>query len=140
MVATRGILVALLLLSASCAGSSTPEAGTPKPVVDRNVISNEELQDPVLRGMDALRAIQYLRPMFFRAASGPLSFSNATAGLAQYSMDYGPLQPLSHLAELSSLSLQMVYQIRYLDLNDAQNRFGILANSGPVIVVVSNKQ
>ena len=139
MVATRGLLVALLLLSASCAGSSTPEAGTPKPVVDRNVISNEELQNPVLRGMDAMRAIQYLRPAFFRA-SGPQSFVNANAGMTQFSMDYGPLQPLSHLTALPSLSLQMVYEIRYLDLNDAQNRFGIAAQNGPVIVVVSNKQ
>jgi hypothetical protein len=139
MPATRGFLVALLLLSVSCAGSSTPETGTRKPVVDRNVISNEELQDPVLQGMDALRAIQYLRPAFFRA-SGPQSFVNMNAGLAQFSMDYGPLQPLSNLAALPSLSLQMVYEIRYLDTNDAQNRFGLNANSGPVIVVVSNKQ
>src|SRR6476646_2318294 len=55
MAATRGLLVALLVLCASCAGSSTPEESVPKPVVDRNVISNEELQNPVLRGMDALR-------------------------------------------------------------------------------------
>src|SRR4051812_44261718 len=139
MAATRGLLVAFLLLCASCAGSPAAETGTPKPVADRNVITNEELQDPVLRGMDALRAIQYLRPAFFRT-SGPQSFANATAGLAQFSMDYGPLQPLSQLSALPSLSLQMVYEIRYLDLNDAQNRFGIAANSGPVIVVVSNKQ
>jgi len=139
MVTTRGFFVALLLLSVSCAGSSTPERAAPKPVVDRNVISNEELQDPILRGMDALRVIQYLRPSFFRT-SGPQSFVNMSSGLVQFSMDYGPLQPLSHLAALPSLSLQMVYEIRYLDLNDAQNRFGIAANNGPVIVVVSNKQ
>ena len=139
MAATRGLLVALLVLCASCAGSSTPEESVPKPVVDRNVISNEELQNPVLRGMDALRVIQYLRPGFFKA-TGPQSFVNMSAGLLQFSMDYGPLQPISHLAALPSLSLQTVYEIRYLDLNDAQNRFGIAAQGGPVIVVVSNKQ
>lgn len=139
MAATRGFLVALLLLSVSCAGSSTPETGTPKPVVDRNVIRNEELQDPVLRGMDALRAIQYLRPAFFKG-SGPQSFANSNSGLTQFSMDYGPVQPLSHLSALPSLSLQMAYEIRFLDVNEAQNRFGLNANSGPVIVVVSNKQ
>ena len=139
MATTRGFLVALLLLSTSCAGSPMPESGTPKPVVDRYVINNDELQDPVLRGMDALRAIQYLRPTFFRN-SGPQSFVNMSAGLTQFSMDYGPVQPLSHLSELPSLSLQMVYEIRYLDVNEATNRFGINANGGPVIVVVSNKQ
>lgn len=139
MTTMRGFFVSLLLLSVSCAGSSTPESGTPKPVVDRNVISNEELQDPVLRGMDALRAIQYLRPAFFRG-SGPQSFVNTSAGMTQFSMDYGPVQPLKNLSALPSLSLQMVYEIRYLDTNDATNRFGLNANSGPVIVVVSNKQ
>lgn len=139
MVTTRGFLVALLLLSVSCAGSSTPESGAPRPVLDRYVISNEELQDPVLRGMDALRAIQYLRPAFFKT-TGPQSFSNMSAGLLQFSMDYGPVQPLSHLASLPSLSLQSAYEIRYLDPNDAANRFGINANGGPVVVLVSNKQ
>jgi hypothetical protein len=139
MATTRGLLVALLMLSVSCAGSSTPSTGTPAPIADRNVISSDELQDPVLRGMDALRVIQYLRPAFFRS-SGPQSFVNMSAGLVQFSMDYGPLQPVSHLAALPALSLQTVYEIRYLDLNDAQNRFGIAAQGGPVIVVVSNKQ
>ena len=138
MATTRAFLVALLLLSTSCARSSTSEPRPAKPVADRNVITNEELQDPVLRGMDALRVIQYLRPAFFRT-SGPQSFVNANSGLVQFSMDYGPLQPVSHLSALAPLSLQTVYEIRYLDLNDAQNRFGIAANSGPVIVVVSNK-
>jgi hypothetical protein len=139
MAFTRGFLAAFLILSTSCAGSSAPEGSVPKPVVDRNVIRNEELQDPVLRGMDALRAIQYLRPAFFKG-SGPQSFANTNSGLTQFSMDYGPVQPLSQLSALPSLSLQMAYEIRFLDVNEAQNRFGLNANSGPVIVVVSNKQ
>ncbi|CAN5180496.1 hypothetical protein BH09GEM1_BH09GEM1_48240 [soil metagenome] len=139
MAATRGIFIAFLLLTASCGRSASSTASAPKPLADRNVISNEELQDPVLRGMDALRAIRYLRPTFFRE-TGPQSFVNVTAGTVQFSMDYGPVQPLHNLAALAPLSLQMVYEIRYLDTNDAQNRFGINANGGPVIVVVSNKQ
>jgi hypothetical protein len=137
MSATRGLLIALLLV-ASCARSPS-SSSAPHPAGAKNVISNEELQDPVLRGMDAIRVIQYLRPAFFRG-SGPQSFTNAAAGTVQFSMDYGPVQPLSHLASLPALSLQMAYEIRYLDANDAANRFGIAANGGPVIVVVSNKQ
>ena len=136
MPATRGLFVALLL-AASCARSPSAERA-PYPAVDRNVIANEELQNPVLRGMDAIRMIRYLRPAFFRE-SGPQSFMNAGAGALQFSMDYGPVQPLGNLSSVPSLSLQMAYEIRYLDLNDAANRFGITANGGPVIVVVSNK-
>lgn len=139
MPATRGLLVALLILSAACAGSPAPEAGTPRPAQDKNVISREELQDPMLLGMDALRVIRYLRPAFFRE-TGPQSFMNAAAGTVQFSMDYGPLQPISQLSALPSLSLQTVYEIRYLDANGAATRFGLNANGGPVIVVVSNKQ
>ena len=137
MPATRGLFVALLL-AASCGQSPSTESA-PHPAADRNVITNEELQNPVLRGMDALRMIRYLRPTFFRE-SGPQSFMNTGAGALQFSMDYGPVQPLSQLAAVASLSLQLAYEIRYLDLNDAANRFGITANGGPVIVVVSNKQ
>ena len=138
MAATRGLFITLLLFAASCGQATSSASSAPKPVAARNVISNEELQDPVLRGMDALRLIRYLRPTFFRD-TGPQSFFNSTAGALQFSMDYGPLQPLSQLASLAPLSLQMAYEIRYLDTNDAQNRFGITANGGPAIVVVSNK-
>ena len=139
MAATRGIFIALLLFVAACGQSTSSSSNTPAPAQNKYVISNEELQDPVLRGMDALRAIRYLRPTFFRV-SGPQSFSNASAGSVQFSMDYGPVQPVDNLSLLPSLSLQMVYEVRYLERNDAANRFGITSNGGPVIVVVSNKQ
>lgn len=116
-----------------------PETGTPRPAQDKNVISREELQDPMLLGMDALHVIRYLRPAFFRE-TGPQSFINAAAGTLQFSMDYGPLQPVSNLSALPSLALQSVYEIRYLDASGAATRFGLNANGGPVIVVVSNKQ
>ena len=139
MSVTRRCLAAMLLIAVSCAKPAQSTDTAARPAQAKNVISNQELQDPVLLGMDALRAIRYLRPMFFRE-TGPLSFSNTTAGMVQFSMDFGPLQPLSHLATLPSLSLQSAYEIRYLDINDAQNRFGVNANGGPVIVVVNNKQ
>ena len=139
MVATRRYLAAMLVVAASCA-SAPPDPGVgPRVAANPNVISQEELQDPVLRGMDAERAIRYLRPTFFRT-SGPQSFTNATAGLVQFSLDFGPIQPLTHLASLPSLSLSSLFEIRYLDANDAQNRFGVNANGGPVIVFLSNKQ
>jgi hypothetical protein len=139
MAASRALLIGFLILAASCARSSESTDSAPRSATDRNVISRDELQDPVIVGMDALRAIRYLRPTFFRG-TGPQSFVNPAAGLVQFSMDYGPVQPLSNLSSLPALSLQTIYEVRYLDPNEAQNRFGINANGGPVIVVVSNKQ
>ena len=139
MSAPRGFFIAVLFFAASCGRMASSPSDSPRPVAEKNVISREELQDPVLRGMDALQTIRYLRPAFFRD-TGPQSFFSTTAGALQFSMDYGPVQPLSQLSILSPLSLQMAYQVRYLDINEAQNRFGISANGGPVIVVVNNKQ
>ena len=138
-IARRCLASVLLLAGVSCGRPAKATDSSPRPVQDKNVISNPELQDPVILGMDALRAIQHLRPMFFRE-TGPQSFSNPTAGGVNFSMDFGPLQPLRNLMLLPSLSLQTVYEIRYLDIHDAQNRFGVNANGGPVIVIVSNKQ
>lgn len=136
----RRCLAALLLFAAvSCTHSATPNDGAHRPAQNKNVISNQELQDPVILGMDAMRAIRYLRPTFFRETA-PLSFSDPTAGTLHFSMDYGPLQPLANLATIPSLSLQQAYEVRFLDTNDAQNRFGLNANGGPVIVIVNNKQ
>lgn len=140
MAATRALFTALLLFSVSCAHSpESATSGTPRPAQNKDVISHEELQDPVLLGMDALRAIRYLRPAFFRE-SGPQSFMNASAGTLHFSMDFGPLMPLSQLSAIPSVTLLTVYEVRYFDVNSAAGRFGLTADGGPVIVVVSNKQ
>ena len=137
MRATGRSLALLLVLAASCA--TQPKAagtGTQTARVQRNpdVISREELQDPTIAGGDALTAIRQLRPAFFRTR-GPQSFSNASAGAVQVSQDYGPLQPVGQLASIDTRSL---VQVRYLNANDAQTRFGINANGGPVIVLLTS--
>ena len=139
MKATHRSLAALLMFAASCTGLHQPVEAAPRPATKPYVISNEELQDPVLRSMDTERAIRFLRPTFFRT-TGPQSFSNDAAGSVQISMDFGPLQSIRQLASFPSLALATLYEIRYLDANEAANRFGINANGGPVIVLVSNKQ
>jgi hypothetical protein len=140
MFVTRRTLAAVLLLAGACASqpkaAGTGPAGTSASRVNRNpnVISKEELQDPTVAGSDAATAIRQLRPAFFRTR-GPQSFSNASAGLVQISQDYGPLQPLQQLSALDTRSL---VEVRYLDANDAQSRFGINANGGPVIVLLTS--
>jgi hypothetical protein len=134
MVASRRWLTALLFAATACARRPAPDA-MPRPNTDPRVIAAWELRDPVVQTMDALKAIRYLRPAFFRPTA-PQSFSNTDAGQVHYSMDYGPLRPIS---ELVTLTTAMLVEIRYLDANDAQNRFGLNANGGPVIVLLNNK-
>ena len=142
MVCTRLSVAALLLITMSCARPSTRSdeplapGGVPRMANNPNVITAEELHDPVIISMDALKAIRYLRPAFFRT-SGPQSFSNSGAGLVQISPDFGPLQPLSQLHTFTTITLS---EVRYLDANEAQVRFGINANGGPVIVLVSGRK
>ena len=62
----------------------------------------------------------------------------ATApGQVRVSQDYGPLQVLS---VLSAISARTVVEVRYLNAVEAQARFGINANGGPVIVVLTARQ
>jgi hypothetical protein len=100
------------------------------------VISRAELQDPTIAGTDAMTAIRQLRPAFFRTR-GPQSFSNATAGLTQISQDFGPLQPVDNLKGIDARTL---VEVRFLNAVEAQTRFGINANGGPVIVLLTTTQ
>jgi hypothetical protein len=139
MLARRSLAV-LLVLAASCAkpaaSSGDAKPATTRPTRNSNVISREELQDPTIAGGDALNAIRLLRPAFFRER-GPQSFSNATAGQVQISQDFGPLQPVTQLSAIETRSL---VEVRYLNAVEAQNRFGINANGGPVIVLLTTRQ
>ena len=140
--AARRTLAVLLVLAASCAKSpSSTATAAPRPSATRearnpDVISRAELQDPTIAGTDAMTAIRQLRPAFFRTR-GPQSFSNATAGLTQISQDFGPLQPVDNLKGIDTRSLT---EVRFLNAVEAQNRFGINANGGPVIVLLTTLQ
>ena len=138
MFVRRRFLVVLLVAGAACAQktastSTVAPQGSSRARNNPDVISQEELRDPTIAGVDAMTAIRQLRPAFFRTR-GPMSFQNTTAGQVQVSQDYGPLQSLNALAAVDTRSL---VEVRYLNANDAQNRFGINANGGPVIVVMT---
>ena len=138
----RRTLALLLVLAASCAKpASSTATSAPRPSASRearnpDVISRSELQDPTIAGTDALTAIRQLRPAFFRTR-GPTSLSNATAGLTQISQDFGPLQPIDNLKGIDTRSLT---EVRFLNPNEAQARFGINANGGAVIVLLTSLQ
>ena len=142
----RSTLAATLVLAAAACSSTpspTPGAEPSAERVTRNadIITAEELADPVVASQDALTAIRQLRPAYFRTR-GPMTLRsggdpNAAPGQVQISQDYGNLHPLS---ELSGIAVRTLVEVRYLNANDAQARFGINANGGPVIVLLTTKQ
>ena len=136
MIARRILAVLLLAVAPACASSATNAGSSSAPRRDPNVISQAELQDPVVAGGDAMTAIRQLRPAFFRTR-GPQSLHNTTAGLVQISQDYGPLHPVE---QLSTIEVRSLKEIRYLSAVEAQSRFGITANGGPVIVLLTSSQ
>jgi hypothetical protein len=138
----RRTLAVLLVLAASCSkpagstASSAPSPSSSREARNPDVISRAELQDPTVAATDAMTAIRQLRPAFFRTR-GPQSFSNAKAGLTQISQDFGPLQPVDNLKGIDTRSL---VEVRYLNAVEAQNRFGINANGGSVILLLTSTQ
>jgi hypothetical protein len=133
-------LALVLVIAVACAKPTKSTTGSDavseqRVAHDPNKISTAELQDPTIAGTDAATAIRQLRPAFFRTR-GPMSFNNASAGLVQISQDYGPLQALTQLSAIDARSL---VEVRYLNAVEAQQRFGINANGGPVIVLLTTK-
>jgi len=132
-------IAAFLAITISCGGSRYPDVpgGAPAPSrVERqaNVISSDELQDPSIYSRDAYTAIRHLRPNFF-TYHGPNSFQ-ANTGIVHFSVDYGPLQELQQLAKMTTMG---ILEVRYLNAEMAQARFGLNANGGPVIVLLYSK-
>jgi hypothetical protein len=136
---SRLSIFGLMAVMASCGGNRYPDTpgGAPAPSrVERqpNVIALEELQDPSIYSRDAYTAIRHLRPSFF-TYHGPNSFQSS-AGALHLSIDYGPLQDLQ---QLNKMTTSGVLEVRYLNAEQAQARFGLNANGGPVIVMVYSK-
>ena len=138
MLPTSPRMAALLAITLACATKTASQDGAPVAHHSRNssVISREELQDPAVASNDAMTTIRQLRPAYFMTR-GPLSFKNTTAGLLQISQDFGPLQKSSALSTIDTRSL---VEVRYLNATDAQARFGINANGGPVLVLLTSTQ
>ena len=138
MLPTPTRMAALLAITLACATKTASKDGVPvaRRVRNSTVISREELQDPAVAANDAMTTIRQLRPAFFMTR-GPLSIKNTTAGQLQISQDFGPLQKSSALSTIDTRSL---VEVRYLNATDAQARFGINANGGPVLVLLTSTQ
>ena len=138
MLPTPTRMAALLAITLACATktASKDDVLVARRVRNSTVISREELQDPAVVANDAMTTIRQLRPAFFMTR-GPLSIKNTTAGQLQISQDFGPLQKSSALSTIDTRSL---VEVRYFNATDAQARFGINANGGPVLVLLTSMQ
>lgn len=134
-------VVVALVFATACGPHQAPVGEAALPARNPNVISQAELNDPAIAAMDALTAIRQLRPSFFRDR-GPQTLRSGgdpslAPGQVRISQDYGPLQSVG---ALSSIGTRTLVEVRYLNANEATARFGINANGGPVIVVLSTLQ
>ena len=136
----RLLFAAAVVLTSACASTQQNDnelrVATPKAKKDPYVITKEELMDPQITSRDALTALRHLRPNFF-TYRGPITPNDPNAGKTQISQDYGPLRPLS---ELESMNTMTFVEVRFLNADAAMGRFGLNAQGGPVIVLVSNKE
>jgi hypothetical protein len=139
MFLNRRSAVFLLAISVSCASHQAPiddtaPAAKPAPM-KMNLISRDELQDPRYVGGDALSTISRLRPTFLRQRPQS-SYQDSGAGKVLVSVDYGPLQGTNILASVPTVSL---YEVHLLSPEDAMLHFGLNANGGPVVVLLTSK-
>ena len=120
----------LLMLLGGCA--SSPGAAAPSPGVSRSnsdVITRQELADPLLAGSTVLEAVRRLRPRFLNERGGALKGAPERVQLSVNGAD--PVR----LEELSRFELVDIEEIRYLSVADAGLRFGLRGNMGTVMLV-----
>lgn len=137
MLRLRHVTCAILTLAAACAtgGATASDDGMTPPAAARSrnseIITAAELEDPALGDIDALAAVQRLRPSFLRNR-GPVSGQNTAAGLTQISLDGAGLQSIGALRNVRA---NEVVEMRYFSTSHAERRFGTNAASGAVILV-----
>src|SRR4051812_31329549 len=124
------MLGVLAACASSTQGATQASSSRPAPK-DINVIAATELEDPAVQGTDALSAIRHLRPSYFLVRPGG-SIQNKSAGTVHVSIDGGSLQTVDNLGRYR---VNDIGEVRYLNANDATQRFGTAAGGGGVIQV-----
>jgi len=133
----RVAALSAVILSLGCSKKSpdtttTPaQAGTPTASARRNanVISGEELSKS--GAQDVYRAIQMLRPGWFRSrARTSLGQGSSAEGLSVYfeNTRYGPVE------SLQQLPVNGISEVRFLDPSEATNRYGTGHSMGAIVI------
>ncbi len=140
---------ALVAVSAGCA-PKTPSAGArdvssaPRTSRNRDVISLDDLNaDPTLRAQSVIDVIRSMRPQFLvnrgnnvMKDTAAKALSDVDAGKVHASVDGGRIVEVTDL----TMTANDVEEIRYLNVAQANLRFGTAARQGPVILVTLKKQ
>ena len=152
-VSTKALLTgALLVVSAGCA-SSSPSAGasdvTPStsraPSRNRDLITQEDLSaDPTLKAQSVIEVIRSLRPQFLVNRGNNTmkdtlvkgTNTDEAAGMVHASIDGGRVVDVTDL----TMTANDILEIRYLNVAQANLKFGTAARQGPVILVTTKKQ
>ena len=125
-------LVALAALVTACApgpgttGSATSTTARPN---NSDVITRQELADPMLAGSTLLEAVRKLRPRFLNDRGGALGGGRETVMVSFNGSDLMPLE------ELARFGVMEVNEIRYLNTAAAAQRFGLAGSNGPVLML-----
>lgn len=120
----RTLAATLLLAIVSCASAGGGSGGS-----NPNVLTATEIARGAASQGTAYDAIKRLRPQFLQTRGSPESTSDPSTLV---SVDGGSL---TRIDVLHSISATKVREIRFLNASEAMERFGLLAKSGPVILV-----
>jgi len=124
----RTLLASLVAFTAGCA-SAGAGAGASSGGGDPNILTAAEIASAKAGEATAYETIQRLRPQYFRTRG---RLGNEPGGDVSVSVDGGPLNTIDALRNVPATTVK---EIRYLSANDAAQRFGVRAYSGPVILV-----
>ena len=123
----RTLVASLLAFTAGCAsaggGGSASSGGDP------NILTAAEISSAKAGEATIYDAIQRLRPQYFRTRG---RLGNEPGGDVSVSLDGGPLSTTDALRNIPATTVK---EVRYLSANDAAQRYGVRAYSGPVILV-----
>jgi hypothetical protein len=147
------VACALIVVAAGCASSSTPSGSASADVTpstsrstsrNRDLITLEDLNaDPSLRAQSVIEVIRSMRPQYLinrgnntMKDSASKANTDIDAGKVHASVDGGRIVEVSEL----TMTANDVLEIRYLNVAQANLKFGTAARQGPVILVTMKKQ
>jgi len=120
------ILLAALLGTFGCASSGTGDGDSTGG--SRNLISLAELTDPAIAPLNALEAVERLRPRWLRSRSTSRGGGVASPIVYLNGSRYGDLRSLQRL------SVNDIEEIRFINARDATTRFGTGVQAGVIAV------
>ncbi len=137
----RPLASVLAFVVAACGGSGPSPAGAPTPAAalssgqpaapirrNANLITADEIATLGGRAETALQIVEQLRPAMLRPRGG------ATSG-AEPIATYVDGVKVGDVEGLRSVQAAMISEIRYLNPNDATQRFGTGHTSGAIVIV-----